>query len=111
MPACQDALRERYINSLHQIFSATKGFLIKVPENVARFRENEPLYADKVLAILVDKGLVYPTTLQRTQIRGDIDSIYNALSRAERWKLDSTIPDDFNPLWGELQRLYPTPAE
>lgn len=98
--------RQEYLDALKHLFAYTKGFLIKVPESIAAFEQAQPAYAARILALLVDKGLVYPTTYQRTQIRGDIDSIYNALSRADRWNLDQDLPEDFNPLWTELCALY-----
>lgn len=101
-----DPRKQQYIDALKELFAVTKGFLIKVPDSVSSFREAEPEHAARVLDILVEKGLVYPTTYQRTQIRGDIDSIYNALSRAERWDLDKDIPEEFNPLWKDLCALY-----
>ena len=104
----KDAGRSRYIASLSLLFESTKGFLIDVTRAVAGFRESEPQYAERVIALLIDQGLVYPTTLQRTQIRGDIDSIYNALSRNRRWGLDEDMPPSGIPLWDELCALYGT---
>lgn len=98
--------KDAYINSLKLLFESTKGLIIKVPAALELFKQTQPEYAPKALSLMVEKGLLYPTTYQRTQIRGDIDSIYNELSRAERWGLDKDIPSQFNPLWGELCALY-----
>lgn len=100
------AAKMDYIESLKRLFENTKGLIIKVPGGIDDFRSAQPEYAQKVLDVLVEKGLVYPTTYQRTQIRGDIDSIYNELSRAERWGLSKELPDNFNPLWADLCALF-----
>ena len=104
--AVSDPRKQQYVNALKELFAVTRGFLIKVPDSISSFKQAEPEYAGRVLDILVEKGLVYPTTYQRTQIRGDIDGIYNALSRAERWDLGREIPEEFNPLWKDLCAFY-----
>ena len=98
--------KEAYIASLKELFSSTKGLIIKVPAGLEAFRQAQPDHAQKVLDHMVAKGLLYPTTYQRTQIRGDIDSVYNELSRAERWGLSQELPEDFNPLWKDLCAIY-----
>ena len=98
-------VQSAYIHALKELFTTTKGLIIKVPAALETFRSSQPHLAPKVLELMVAKGLIYPTTYQRTQIRGDIDSIYNELSRADRWGLDNDLPADFNPLWRELCAL------
>lgn len=98
--------RGAYIDSLKTFFESTKGLIIKVPASLEQFKKAQPEHAPLVMSLMVDKGLLYPTTYQRTQIRGDIDSIYNELSRAERWGLGKDLPEDFNPLWQELCALF-----
>ena len=102
----QAADRRQYIASLSLLFESTKGFLIDVAGAVAGFRQAQPLYAEKVITHLVEQGLVYPTTLQRTQIRGDIDAIYNALSRNKRWELEDDMPARGIQLWDQLCALH-----
>jgi hypothetical protein len=100
-----DDAQNAYIHALKELFTNTKGLIIKVPAALEAFRSAQPDNAPKALELMVAKGLIYPTTYQRTQIRGDIDSIYNELSRADRWGLNDNLPADFNPLWGELCAL------
>lgn len=98
--------KQAYITSLKVLFESTKGLIIKVPAALEAFRQAQPEHAQKALDLMVAKGLLYPTTYQRTQIRGDIDAVFNELSRAERWGLSKDIPDAFNPLWRDLCALY-----
>jgi len=94
-----------YLESLSLLFESTKGFLIGVSRAVDAFRESHPECADLVIAHLVEKGLIYPTTLQRTQIRGEIDAIYNAISRTKRWQLEGDMPAKGIALWDYLCAL------
>lgn len=102
----RDTGKQHYLESLGILFESTKGFLIGVSRAVDRFRESYPGHADLVIAHLVERGLVYPTTLQRTQIRGDIDAIYNAISRTKRWALGEDTPAKGISLWDSLCALY-----
>ncbi len=101
-PDAQDAERERYLSALQDLFYKTKGLLIDVPGAVERFKQAEPRRALLVLNALIERGLIYPTTCYRTQIRGSIDGIYNELSRSDRWQGRPELPAGVNALWDEL---------